>query len=168
RLPDADVSRMDGLLERLGAEPFGGHASLPRLAEAAAHSDARLLPLAHGLALLGLAQFEHGDLQLTALGRRYVDGHRTLRQELFGQQLLSHVPLAAHIRHSLEQEPSGQLAVKPFLRLLRERLDPAEADRVLRTVIAWGRHGEVFEYDDARRRIRLPTGETVAEEAGPG
>ncbi|HMX10288.1 MAG TPA: nitrate/sulfonate/bicarbonate ABC transporter ATP-binding protein [Burkholderiaceae bacterium] len=168
RLPDADVSRMDGLLERLGAEPFGGHASLPRLAEAAALSDARLLPLAHGLALLGLAQFEHGDLQLTALGRRYADGHHTLRQELFGQQLLSHVPLAAHIRHSLEQEPSGQLAVKPFLRLLRERLDPAEADRVLRTVIAWGRHGEVFEYDDARRRIRLPTGETVAEEAGPG
>jgi NitT/TauT family transport system ATP-binding protein len=165
RLPDADVSRMEGLLERLATEPFHGHASLPRLAEASALSDERLLPAVHALALLGLAQFDQGDLRLSALGRRYADGHRTLRQELFGQQLLLHVPLAAHIRHSLEQEPSGQLPDKPFLRLLRERLDRAEAERVLRTVIAWGRHGEVFEYDYARRRIRLPTGETLAEEA---
>jgi NitT/TauT family transport system ATP-binding protein len=157
RLPEADVARMDGLLELL-TEEFGGRADLPKLAEVTELTDAELLPAAHAVSLLGLAQLESGDLQLTALGRRYVEGTHTLRQQLFGQQLLEHVPLAAHIRGSLEQEASGQLSDKPFLRLLAEHLDEAEAERVLGTVIAWGRHGEVFEYDYTTGTVRLPTG----------
>jgi NitT/TauT family transport system ATP-binding protein len=80
--------------------------------------------------------------------------------------LLAHVPLAAHIRHSLEQEPSGRLPEKPFVRLLSEHLDAAEAERVLQTVVAWGRHGEVFEYDYTAGTIRLPTGDENADAAG--
>ena len=166
RLPAADVARMDGLLELLIEEPFNGRADLPKLAEETELTDAELLPVAHAVALLGLAQLESGDLQLTPLGRRYVEGAHTLRQEIFGQQLLAHVPLAAHIRHSLEQESTGQLPDKPFLRLLSEQLDEAEADRVLQTVIAWGRHGEVFEYDYTIGIIRLPTGDENGDE-GP-
>jgi NitT/TauT family transport system ATP-binding protein len=150
---------MDGLLELLVEEPFNGRADLPKLAEVTELTDAELLPVANAVARLGLAQLDSGDLQLTPLGRRYVEGAHTLRQEIFGQQLLAHVPLAAHIRHSLEQEPSGQLPENPFLRLLSERLDAAEAERVLQTVIAWGRHGEVYEYDYTTGMIRLPTGE---------
>jgi NitT/TauT family transport system ATP-binding protein len=163
RLPHADVARMDGLLELLIDEPFNGHADLPQLAEETELTDAELLPVAHALALLGLAQLERGDLHLTPLGRRYAEGEHALRQELFGQQLLTHVPLAAHIRHSLEQEPSGELAEQPFLRLLSEQLDAAEAERVLNTAIEWGRHGEVFEYDYNTGLIRLPAGEAEEE-----
>jgi NitT/TauT family transport system ATP-binding protein len=159
RLPEADVARMDGLLELLGKDPFNGRADLPQLAEETELTDAELLPVAHALALLGLAQLDSGDLHLTPLGQRYAAGARNLRQEIFGQQLLAHVPLAAHIRHSLEQEPTGQLADKPFLRLLNEHLESSVAERVLGTVIAWGRHGEVFEYDYTTGVIRLPTGE---------
>lgn len=159
RLPEADVARMDGLLELLAEPPFDGRADLPQLAEETELTDAELLPVAHALSLLGLAQLDSGDLQLTALGRRYVEGANTLRQELFGQQLLSNVPLAAHIRRSLEQEAEGEMPDKPFLRLLSATLDEAEAERVLQTVIAWGRHGEVFEYDYNTGLIRLPTGE---------
>jgi len=85
-----------------------------------------------------------------------VEGEHALRQQLFGRQLLAQVPLAAHIRHSLDQEPAGELAEEPFLRLLAETLDEAEAERVLRTAIEWGRHGEVFEYDYNTGMIRLP------------
>ena len=35
----------------------------------------------------------------------------------------------------------------------------ATAEDVLETVIAWGRHGEVFEYDYNAGTIHLPTGE---------
>jgi len=164
RLPAADVARMDGLLELLVEEPFSGRADLPVLAEASELTDSELLTAAQALALLGLAQLESGDLQITPLGRRYVEGAHTLRQEIFGQQVLAHVPLAAHIRHSLEQEPSGQLAEGPFLRLLSEHLSESEAERVLQTVVAWGRHGEVFEYDYNAGTIHLPTGD---EEQGP-
>jgi NitT/TauT family transport system ATP-binding protein len=156
RLPEADVARMEGLLELLAGDTFDGRADLPRLAEETELTDAELLPLAQAVSLLGLARLAQGDLHLTPLGQRYVDGERALRQALFGQQLLAHVPLAAHIRHSLEQEGSGALPEEPFLQLLSEALDAAEAERVLRTAIEWGRHGEVFEYNYTTGLICLP------------
>ena len=162
RLPDADIGRMEGLLEMLGDADSGGRADLPQLAEDTELTDDELLPLAQALSLLGFARLADGDLHLTPLGRRYVDGEHAIRQQLFGEQLLAQVPLAAHIRHSLDQEGSGELAEEPFLRLLSETLDSAEAERVLRTAIEWGRHGEVFEYDYTTGMIRLP--EVVGEE----
>ncbi len=165
RLPEADVARMDGLLELLMEQPFNGRADLPKLAEETELTDDELLPVAHALALLGLAQLESGDLQLTPLGRRYAESEHTVRHEIFGKQLLANIPLAAHIHHSLEQEPSGQLPDKPFVRLLSEQLDEVEAERVLHTVITWGRYGEVFEYDYTTGTIRLPTGDDDGAEA---
>jgi len=165
RLPEADIARMEGLLELLAGDAFHGRADLPRLAEETELTDDELLPLAQAVSLLGLARLAAGDLHLTALGQRYVDGAHTLRQELFGQQLLAHVPLAAHIRHSLEQEESGELPEEPFLSLLSESLDAAEAERVLRTAIEWGRHGEVFEYNYTTGLIHLPEGEEPADAA---
>jgi NitT/TauT family transport system ATP-binding protein len=147
---------MEGLLELLAGAPFHGEADLPQLAEESELTDDELLPVARAIDLLGLARVESGDLHLTLLGRRYVDGDHALRQELFGQQVLANVPLAAHIRHSLEQDPERALPEQPFLRLLQQKLDPAEAERVLKTVIEWGRHGEVFEYDFHAGSIHLP------------
>jgi NitT/TauT family transport system ATP-binding protein len=88
-----------------------------------------------------------------------------LRQQLLGQQLLAHVPLAAHIRHSLEQAPAGELPQEPFLDLLEESLDRATAERVLRTAIEWGRYGEVFEFDLRTGQIHLPAGEEAEKNA---
>ena len=166
RLPEADIGRMEGLLELLAGDGFNGRADLPRLAEETELTDDELLPLAQAVSLLGLAKLAEGDLHLTPLGQRYVQGAHALRQELFGQQLLTHVPLAAHIRHSLEQEDSGELPEEPFLRLLSESLDAAEAERVLRTAIEWGRHGEVLEYNYTTGLIHLPQGEAGGEEGG--
>jgi len=158
RLPVADVASMDGLLEVLADDLFGGRADLPHLAEETELDDDTLLPLAHALHLLGLAHLAEGDVSLSALGKRYVDGNRVIRQELFGQQVLAHVPLVAHIRHSLEQSPGGQLPEEPFLRLLRDHLSPDESERVLKTAIEWARHGEVLEYDYHTGLIHLPDG----------
>ncbi|MDM0040132.1 nitrate/sulfonate/bicarbonate ABC transporter ATP-binding protein [Variovorax sp. J22G21] len=156
RLPDGDVSHMEALLELLAENGFQGRADLPRLAEESGLADHDLLPNAQALSLLNLARLADGDLFLTPLGRRYVEGLHMARQRLFGQQLLEHVPLAAHIRHSLEQDASGELPEEPFLALLRESMDAAEAERVLRTAIEWGRYGEVFEYDFHTGLIHLP------------
>lgn len=159
RLPEADVSRMDGLLELLAEPPFNGRADLPQLVAESGLSDATLLPVAHAVALLGLAQLESGDLQLSPLGQRYVAAHHALRQQLFGQQLLAHVALAAYIRSRLEQASGGQLPDKPFLRLLADPLGDREGSRVLHTLIDWARHGEVFEYNGTTRQFSLPEDE---------
>ncbi|MBV8618036.1 MAG: nitrate/sulfonate/bicarbonate ABC transporter ATP-binding protein [Curvibacter sp.] len=156
RLPEADISRMEGLLERLLEEPFHGRADLPYLGEETELSDEELLPVAEALALLDFAHLAGGDLSITALGQRYVAAEYPARQALFAEQLLARVPLAAHIRHSLLQEPSGELPAAPFLDLLRESLDAEEAKRVLDVAIEWGRHGETYAYNYNTGMIQLP------------
>lgn len=156
RLPEADVGRMESLLALLAAAPFDGRADLPQLAEESELTDEDLLPLADALHRLGLARLTAGDLLMAPLGRKYIDGSHEFRRQLFGQLLLEHVPLAAFIRHSLEQEADGELKEEPFLKLLQDSMDAAEAERVLRVAIEWARYGEVFEYDYHTGLIHLP------------
>ncbi len=166
RLPDADVSRMEGVLELLVDQPFNGIADLPQFAEESELTDEDLLPITEALQMLGFSHVARGDISITPLGRHYVEGNNTLRHELFGQQLLAQVPLAAHIRHSLEQDTEGELPEEPFLRMLSETMDRTEAERVLRTAIEWGRYGEVFEYNYNTGMIHLPRGEEVEAQEG--
>jgi ABC-type nitrate/sulfonate/bicarbonate transport system, ATPase component len=159
RLPPTDVARMEGLLELLNDAPFNGHADLPQLAEEAELSDVELFPTYEALGLLGLAQVDKGDITLTRLGRRYIEGEQALRQEIFGRQLLMQVPLAAQIRKSLEAESGGALPEKQFLELLEEHMKSDEAERVLGVAIEWGRYGEVYEYDFHTGKLLLPSAE---------
>jgi NitT/TauT family transport system ATP-binding protein len=156
RLPETDVSRIEGVLDLLAEAPFNGRADLPQLAEEVDLTDEELFPTYEALSLLGLAILEKGDIILTALGHHYAEADQTLRQELFGQQLLTHVPLASHIRRNLEQESSGSLPEQPFIELLEEFLKADEAKRVLEIAIEWGRYGEVYEYDYHTGRLTLP------------
>ncbi|WP_394778940.1 AAA-associated domain-containing protein [Undibacterium sp.] len=156
RLPETDISHIEAVLDLLADTPFNGRADLPQLAEEAELSDEELFPTYEALGQLGLAIVEKGDISLTPLGNRYVEAEQTERQELFGQQLLTHVPLVAHIRRSLEEDANGKLPEGPFLELLEEFFDAEEAKRVLGVAVEWGRYGEVFEYDYHTGRLTLP------------
>jgi len=156
RLPQTDVSRIEGILDLLAEAPFNGRADLPQLSEEAELPDEELFPTYEALGLLGLAHVEEGDIALTALGLRYAHAEQSLRQEIFGQQLLTHVPLASRIRQQLDKEPTGALSEAPFIELLEEFLTPDEAKRVLEVAVEWGRYGEVYEYDFHTGRLTLP------------
>ena len=97
-----------------------------------------------------------GDLAVTDLGKQYVSAEYDERQQMFAKQLLKRVPLAAHIQHSLLQDPSGEIKEEHFLALLRESLNQEEAERVLKVAIEWGRHGEVYRYNYHTGMIQLP------------
>ena len=69
------------------------------------------------------------------------------RKQIFAEALLKHVPLAAHIRRVLDERPGHRAPAARFLRELEDHLSEEEAERVLDTVINWGRHAEIFAYD---------------------
>ncbi|HEX8978422.1 MAG TPA: AAA-associated domain-containing protein [Parasulfuritortus sp.] len=156
RLPNAGVSHLEAVLELLMEEPYSGKADLPLLAEDTEFSDQELLDIAAALALLGFASLEYGDITVTPLGSRYFNAEAAERKALFGAQVLEHVPLVAYIRRGLEQDPSGDLHENLFLRLLHFTLDEAEAERVLRIAIEWGRYGDLFEYNFNTGVLQLP------------
>ena len=164
RLPEADVARIEGILELLADEPFLGRADLPKLAEDTELDDKVLLEVSHALKLLGFALLERGDIMLTPLGEQFVRAENTERQEIFGRQLLENVPLVAYIRHGLEQNPSGDLQEDLFLKLLRFSLDEEDASAALRVAIEWGRYGDLFEYNFNTGMINLPESEEEVSE----
>ena len=161
RLPEADITRMEGLLELLIDEPFQGHADLPKLAEETELTDKELLEVSRALTLLGFVELAHGDVVITQLGKLYVGTTNSERQRIFGQQLLAHVPLVAYIRHGLEQDRSGDLPEDLFLKLLRFTLNEVEAKRALSIAIEWGRYGDIFEYNYNTGVIQLPKNENL-------
>ncbi|SDG27476.1 MULTISPECIES: nitrate/sulfonate/bicarbonate ABC transporter ATP-binding protein [unclassified Duganella] len=147
RLPQAGIAHMEGILELLAEEPFHGRADLPKIADETELTDAELLEVLNALILLGFAYLTNGDILMTELGGHYVKANNTERQEMFGKQLLEHVPLIAYICHGLQQDKSGDLPEDLFLKLLRFTLSEEEAERALRVAIEWGRYGDLFEYN---------------------
>ena len=164
RLPEADIARMEGILELLAEEPFLGRADLPKLAEETELTDQELLNVSRALTLLGFAHLDHGDIIITPLGEEYVHANAPERQLIFGRQLIENVPLVAYIHLGLKQDPSGDLHEDLFLRLLRFTLNEAEAISALRVAIEWGRYGDLFEYNFNTGIIQIPKDkETVSE-----
>jgi NitT/TauT family transport system ATP-binding protein len=156
RLPQAGIAHMEGILESLAEEPFNGRADLPKIAEETELTDADLLEVLNALILLGFAYLTNGDILMTELGGAYVKANNTERQEIFGKQLLEHVPLIAYICHGLQQDKSGDLPEDLFLKLLRFTLSEEEAERALRVAIEWGRYGDLFEYNFNTGVIQRP------------
>src|SRR5579863_525369 len=147
RLPDAAVQQITGLIDTLTEAPFHGHADLPHLADESTLDDDELFPLLEASQLLGFAHVSGGDIDLTAAGRLYADADMLTRKQIFADAVLKHIPLAAHIRRVLDERPGHRAPAARFLRELEDHLSEDEAERVLETVINWGRHAEIFAYD---------------------
>jgi NitT/TauT family transport system ATP-binding protein len=155
RLPDAAVQQLSGLIEKLSEEPYNGRADLPHLADEENLSTDELLPLIELLQLLGFAHVSGGDIELTLAGRAYAEADMLTRKQIFAEALVKHVPLAVHIRRVLDERPGHRAPAARFLRELEDYLSEEEAERVLETVINWGRHAEIFAYDDDDRVLSL-------------
>jgi len=100
------------------------------------------------LQLLRFAELEGGDLKLLPAARRYVEAEVDVRKHLFGQHLLSFVPLAAHIRRVLDERPSHQAPARRFRDELEDSMSEDYAAQTLKAVIQWGRYAEAFAYDE--------------------
>jgi NitT/TauT family transport system ATP-binding protein len=147
RLPDAAVQQLSGLIDTLSEAPYNGRADLPHLADEENLTIDELFPLLDALQLLGFAHVSGGDIDLVPAGRVYAAADMQAKKEIFAAAVLKHVPLAAHIRRVLDERPGHRAPATRFLRELEDHLSEEEAERVLDTVINWGRHAEIFAYD---------------------
>ena len=68
-------------------------------------------------------------------------------EQLFAQRLLEKIPLARYIRRILDEKVGHRVSEERFLTKLEDYLSEDESERVLRTMIDWGRYAEIFAYD---------------------
>lgn len=145
RLPDAGISELTGLVDALAEHE--GPVDLPEVADTLHLEGNSLFPLTEALEILDLARVSKGDIALTEQGHTFADANILERKQLFAKQLGSRVPLAKHIRKTLDEHEDHRVNEDAFLNELSEFLTESEAERVLTVVIDWGRYAEYFAYD---------------------
>ncbi|HVA13069.1 MAG TPA: nitrate/sulfonate/bicarbonate ABC transporter ATP-binding protein [Stellaceae bacterium] len=155
RLPDASIQQLVGLLDLLTADPFNGRADLPHLAESEHIATDDLVVLIEALQLLGFAQVGGGDIDVTPLGRSFAEADLLRRKQIFSDSLMRNIGFIAHIRRVLDERPGHSAPEARFLGELEDHLSEEEAQRVLETVINWGRYAELFAYDYDRGVLSL-------------
>lgn len=158
RLPDVDPSEISGLIETMTA--FENHIDLPELADELAMNVDDLFPILEMLDMLGFAEIVEGDVYLKELGKQFSEADLQERKLLFAQRLLEKIPLARYIRRILDEKTGHRVSEERFLTKLEDFLSEKEAERVLRTMIDWGRYAEIFAYD-------FKTGFLSLENPGP-
>ncbi len=154
-LPEVSTNTLAGLLETLAEPPFDGKADLPLLAERAQMEVDELFHAAETLQLLRFAELAEGDLKLTDAGRRFVEAGTDERKAQFAQHLVAFVPLAAHIKHILDERPSHRAPIIRFKDELEDLMPEEEAERTLHTVINWARYAEVLAFDGESGMVSL-------------
>ncbi|KTD76631.1 AAA-associated domain-containing protein [Legionella waltersii] len=145
RLPDVEPSELSGLIETM--KSFEERIDLPELADELMMNIDDLFPILETLEILGFAKVSAGDIQLSDLGKQFSEADLQERKKLFAQRLLEKVPLARYIRRVLDEKTGHRVSEERFLSKLEDYLSEKESDRVLKTMIDWGRYAEIFAYD---------------------
>lgn len=145
RLPDVEPSELSGLIETM--KSFEDRIDLPELADELMMNVDDLFPILETLETLGFANVIDGDIQLSELGKQFSEADLQERKQLFAQRLLEKVPLAGYIRRVLDEKSGHRVSEERFLSKLEDFLSEKESERVLRTMIDWGRYAEIFAYD---------------------
>src|SRR5438067_1108130 len=144
-----------GLMEAVAGPPYNGKADLPAIAQELRMEIDDLFPAAEALQLLRFAEVEGGDIRLTEAGLQFTREDTDDRKKLFARHLITYVPLAAHVRRVLDERASHTAPKSRFFDELEDYMAEEGAEQTLRTIISWGRYGEVFAYDDHRQCFTL-------------
>ena len=154
-LPRVSTNTIAGMIEEVAAPPYSGQAGMPELADTLQMEIDDLFPVAETLQLMRFAEIADGKIKLTAAGTRFADMETDARKKLFGDHLIAYVPLAARIKMVLDERPSHAARSSRFLEELEDHMSDDYADRTLKSVVNWGRYGELFAYDEASDTLSL-------------
>jgi NitT/TauT family transport system ATP-binding protein len=147
RLPVVDISELIGLVEAMEDHEVDGVINLPVLAESLHLDVNNVFPLTEMLDMMRFAKISEGEIAFTDAGKKFANSNIQERKQIFAQHLLQYIPLAQHIRHILDREPSHRTPESTFLNELQNYFSEEESERILRTIIDLGRYAEILAYD---------------------
>ena len=154
-LPEVGLNLISGFIETLASQTYGGKAELAVIARSHSHLSKYLLEIAEALHILEFAEIKDGAIKLTSAGNVFAHCGTEERKRLFKEHLLRFVPIAAHIRHVLDEREGNIAPRERFESELEDHLHSGDADKTLRAVTVWGRYAEIFSYDEEKRMFSL-------------
>jgi NitT/TauT family transport system ATP-binding protein len=153
-LPHARPGGIAGLLELLIDK--NGRDDIYRLADDLTFEIDDLLPIVDAAQLLGFLKVEEGDASITDSGAEYANSEILRQKEIFRDAAIENVLLLRQIRRALDAKSDHTVPEEFFLDMLDEQFSAEESQRQIETAVTWGRYGEIFDFDAARRRFVMP------------
>ena len=151
KLPRAHLNALAGLVEKVLAD--GGRTDLYRLSGELVLELDDLLPIVETGELVGFVTVHEGDLLLTALGRTYAEASILARKELIAGRILR-LPVINWIYETLQRDDKQRVPWDYFLEKFEVDFGD-RAEKQLDIAISWGRHAELFAYDDNAGELYL-------------
>ena len=151
QLPRARLNALAGLLEKLSGD--GGQADLYRMGGELALKLDDLLPIVEVGDLLGFLTVQEGDLSLTTLGQAYAEASILARKEIVAGRVLR-LPMIVWIYETLRRDDDQRVAWDYFYDELQADFGDL-TEQQLEIAVSWGRHAELFAYDDHAGELYL-------------
>ncbi|HEY6271177.1 MAG TPA: AAA-associated domain-containing protein [Terriglobales bacterium] len=152
-LPHARPGGIAGLLEIL--VDSGGTEDLYHLAEKLLMEVDDLFPIVDAAVLLGFAELNEGDVDITPAGKAWAESDIDTQKQLFRYAALSRILVFQQIDKILHQKSDHSIPLELFRDILDEHQPEPEIQRQLDTILNWGRYCELFNYDSEQRRLYL-------------
>lgn len=148
RIPDVDISELTGFLEVAPEHAEDDDKiNLPALAESLHLDVNNLFPITEALDMLRFVKIIDGELNLTDHGKKFAEADILKRKQIFAEHLLQFLPIVNKIKQTLDQNVSHKVLKELFLEELQINFSNEESERILGTIISWGRYAEIFSYD---------------------
>ena len=159
-VPSARSSEILGLLEVLSDR--GGEQDLFDLDAETAYDFGHTIAVVKAAEMLGFVDTPGDLVRVTELGREAVAAPIHEKQILFRRRLLT-LGVFAEIVKFLAEEPDHPRPGEDVRSLLREKLPGQAIDDLFRTIVGWGRYGQLFEYDAQADEIGLFAGHDAGD-----
>ena len=145
-LPCAQNADMLGLLEFLDAQ--GGTCDLFQVVAHTHVPFEKVLTTVKGLEMLELVDTPKRSVELTPLGRRFVQAGMDERKLIWRDQLLE-LKLFRVVQELMDLR-EGDLSKEELIQEIAGRLPMEDPELTFETIVAWGRFGELFAYREER------------------
>ena len=149
-LPDATASEVIGLLEVL--DDHGGHADVFHLVDHIGQEFGRVLAVTKAAELLDFVDTPKQDVVLTDEGRHFLAASVPERKQIFRERAAA-LRIFRDVLAAIARKDNHRVDDEIVLEMLALRLPFEDPDRMLKTLVNWGRHADLFDYDPARREL---------------
>lgn len=153
KVPAIQAGALTGFTELL--EEMDGKTDLYQLGDQLRIDLEAFLPIVEAAELLRFCKVQEGDVELTAIGRKYAAASVLERKDLFREQVLANVPVMERILTALRSKSNRRIPKEFFLAGLESHYGEEEALEQLDTLIDWGRYAEILVYDEHSRTLSL-------------
>jgi NitT/TauT family transport system ATP-binding protein len=160
-LPHVRIGSVAGLLELLEGRQ---EKDIYRIAQELLLEVDDLLPIVEASKLMELVAITEGDIQLGAIGEKFINSNIDERKAIIRELLQKHIRLVQQICQLLQAKRNRRISEELVLDILENYFTTKEAQRQLRTAMDWGRYAELFSYDEPSGEIFIEDNEI--EESG--